>query len=331
MLVYGATLAATGFVQAAIAANPSLYGQGDKDAFAPREDRVKAGLRLLTDHGFRLPHLYRPHPRIGTPAGFAYEGAVIPADLRFSKLTADARSRDYRPDDPADYEQFAAARLEADELGYQFYRGHAPFGPANFIVDRIFVEGPDFHGRIFYGQAGGVGMYNPYSGGEKNDDQPFEALRLSIRRYLNLNPEFASFAGFKFGWRARPKFLWTYWDILRAHSETTPNGFTVDGVKGWYLDLAFGINSLISDGETLVISVTHSNGRRAFLTLQDAFGQICMGGLPEWSPEQRSGRGVDIGNTGYILDPDEVIKTNPVLLMKWHGLSGELEIRRKLF
>ena len=327
MLVYGANPAAQALVQSAVTANPALYGQGDPTALAPQEDRVRADLALLTEHGFMLPYLHHAHPRIDMPGGFGFEQKTIPADGRFSGLGADYKPRHYRPDDPQDFQQFEAARTEADSLGYQFYRAKAPFGPAMHVVDLLYGEPTVFDG-ILDGQIGGVRLYNPYH----DEGTPHEQESITIRRYLDFNPEFARFAGFKHGWRSKPQFQWTYWDMLQAQSEATADGFAVDGTRGWRLDFDFGIQAIYSDDRTSVVSLTNSSGERAFITLQDALNQVHLQGLPRFVPEQRHAQESVFGNRGYLFDPEDRIKARPMMSIKmggFGGMSGSISIPRK--
>lgn len=327
MLVYGTTVVAAEAVAAAIAAQPALYGQGDPTAFAPREERVRAGLRLLTDHGFRLPYLHREHPRIELPSGgFALEQAVIPAGMRFSGLEEGARQRHYRPDDPADFRVFQAALREVRGLGYQFYRGTMPFGPAQFFVEGIQPEG-DFNAQIFESQIGRVELYNPYTGGEQNGGAAYETAMVSIRRFLDLNPEFAEFAGFAHGWRSKPNSSWTLWEMLQAQSDVS--GFSVEGEGGWRLDSSFGLTILISDPKTGVISLIHEDGRRVFMTLENALRQTGTALTLGWKPEQREGRHTGFGNRSYMLDPEDRLIVNPILLIRTQGMGGSVKIPRK--
>lgn len=323
MLIYGATAVATEAVAATVAAQPALYGQGDPATFAPRDDRVKAGLRLLTDHGFQLPYLHREHPRIELPRdGFALEQAVIPAGMKFSGLGEGSGPRHYRPDDPADFRQFSAARSEARSLGYQFYRGKMPFGPAEFFVEGIQSEG-DFNAQIFEGQIGRVELYNPYTGGEQNGGAAYETAMVSIRRFLDLNPEFAEFAGFAHGWRAKPSSSWTLWEMLQAQSDVS--GFSVEGEGGWHLDSSFGLTILISDPKTGVISLIHEDGRRVFMTLENALRQARSAVTIGWRPEQRVGKHTGFGNTSYMLDPEDRLTVKPImLLVKTLGVGGSM-------
>ena len=349
VMIYGATAAAEALVDATVAANSALYGQGPEGSFAPPEDRIRAGLALLTEHGFRLPHLHDEHPRIelpgvrGGPPGFGYEQKVIPDGVRFSGLRHD-RLRQYRPDDARDYRQFEAARREADNLGYQFYRAEAPFGAALFIVDG-FIPEPDMTDRLLEKQGGYVRLYNPYNDlDSRGEPLPHRTALMSIRKYMDRNPEFARFAGFTSGWRSKPKFRWSRWEILQAHSDMA--GFTVDGESvwsGWRLDSEFGMQILVSSEKTAIVSLTHpETGRRAFLTFREADAQVDLKTLPDlFEPEIRGTEGstpreatdLNLYNVrpGYILDPEDWIFARPSMLIKMGGMGASIRIPRASF
>lgn len=343
VMIYGATEAAAATVTALVQANPGLYGQGSEDGFVSREVRVRAGLALLTEHGFRLPHLHDPHPRIevpgeiGEPQGFAYERALIPETLRFSGDTL----RHYRPDDPRDWRQFRAARTAADALGYQFYRAEAPFGAALFIVDG-YAENPGLSDRLLFGKGELVRLYNPYEGLDEAG-RAHESVTLSARKYMDRNPEFAMFAGFTSGWRSKPQFLWTRWEGLQAWSDV--RGFRVDGEGGWRLDSEFGMQVLVSDHRTAIVSLIHPDtDRRTFLRFHEAEGQVDLNVIPDgFKLEPRGMEGLSapaarrlrfFTERGYILDPEDTIVVEPSMRFRMaHGFGpdADLPIKRKVF
>lgn len=342
-MIYGATEAAAAAVTALVQANPGLYGQGSEDSFAPREERVRAGLTLLTEHGFCFPYLHHPHPRIevlgefGGPPGFAYEQALIPEGLRFSGLIHDT-PRQYRPDDRRDWRQFEAARTEADRLGYQFYRAEAPFGAAVFVVHGLHKE-PDMTDRLLdRAPTGSVHLYSPYR--DSDDPRPITTLPISIRKYMDYNPEFAGFAGFTSGWRSKPQSQWTRWECLQAWSDV--RGFEVDGEGGWRLDSEFGMQVLLSDHRTAIVSLIHPDtDRRTFLRFHEAEGQVDLDALPEvFQPEIRDSEGLspeearDIRllniRPNYFLDPEDWIYVNPLMWIRQHGFEP-IPMKRRAF